>query len=256
MQSIKNDLTIKQISPFRGLGLEICVDTIDAAIAAEKAGADRIELCANLNEGGTTPSFGYIEFVLNHLTIPVFPIIRPRSGDFLYTDAEFEIMKADVIKCKELGCKGIVLGLLKATGEVDILKTKQLVLSAGSMEVTFHRAFDRTNNSAKALKDVIDTGCKRILTSGLSITAYQGKIIIKQLVTDAKDAIIIMPGSGIRSNNLKKLIETTDAIEYHSSASIVAKSAMQFTNPNFGKNEVAYKAVDIKEIRKMKNILT
>jgi copper homeostasis protein len=236
--------------------LEVCVDTIDAAIVAEKAGADRIELCANLNEGGTTPSFGYIEFALTHLATPVFPIIRPRGGDFLYTDAEVEIMKADIIKCKELGCKGVVLGLLKANGEIDVLRTKQLVLAAGAMEVTFHRAFDRTNNSAKALKDVLDTGCKRILTSGLSITAYQGKIIIKQLVHDAKDHIIIMPGSGIRSNNLKELIATTGAIEYHSSASKLAKSMMQFQNIHFEKIDTLYKTVDSKEIKKMKNILS
>jgi copper homeostasis protein len=235
--------------------LEICVNDVESAIKAEKAGADRIELCSNLSEGGITPSLAYVEFAMNHLSIPVFPIIRPRSGDFLYTDAEFEIMLNDVKQFAAKGCKGIVLGILKSNGEIDVQRTTKLVLAASTMEVTFHRAFDRTNNSVKALQDVIETGCKRILTSGLYKTAYEGRIVLKQLVKDAANKIIIMPGSGVRSANIKELMQVIPTTEFHSSASTKIGSIMLFKNTHFEKEDFEIKTVDENEIRLMKKIL-
>lgn len=236
--------------------LEICVNDIESAIKAEQAGADRIELCSNLAEGGITPSVGYVEFANNHLSIPVFPIVRPRGGDFLYTDAEFEIMLHDVKQFAALGCKGVVLGILKANGEIDVQRTKKLVLAANTMEVTFHRAFDRTNNSVKALHDVIETGCKRLLSSGLYKTAYEGRMVLKQLVKDAANKIIIMPGSGVRSNNLKDLMHIIETSEFHSSASKKTGSSMLFKNTNFGIEDFEITSVDEKEIKLMKKILS
>ncbi len=232
--------------------LEICVDNIEAAFAAEAAGADRIELCTNLNEGGITPSFAYIEYAVQNLTIPVFPIIRPRGGNFLYTNAEYEIMRKDVLQCKLIGCKGVVFGLLNIDGTIDVERTKMLVQDAGKMEVTFHRAFDSTNNIVLALKDVISTGCKRILTSGLYKNVDDGLQNIQELVSLANDRIIIMPGSGVRSTNIEKLVSATNAIEFHSSAKKMKTGEMNYINPNFSKEENNYQFVDEIEIRKIK----
>jgi copper homeostasis protein len=236
--------------------LEICVDNIEAALLAQAAGADRIELCANLYEGGVTPSYTYINYAVQNLSIPVFPIIRPRGGDFLYSNAELEIMKTDIIKCSELGCKGIVLGLLQKDGTIDIAKTKDLVKLATGMEVSFHRAFDRTHNALDNLQRVIDTGCTRLLTSGLYSNVEHGIHVLQQLVEAAKNTIIIMPGSGVRTKNLEKLITVTGAKEFHSSATTYSKSAMEYFNPNFTKEENNYRMVDVEEVRKMKYILT
>jgi copper homeostasis protein len=236
--------------------LEICVDNIEAAIAAEKAGADRIELCANLNEGGTTPSYAMIHSTLDNLTIPVFPIIRPRGGDFFYSEKEFEIMIQDAIICMSSDCAGIAVGLLKTNGTVDIKRTKYFVSLMDEKEVTFHRAFDRAKDPFQALEDIIETGCKRILTSGLQPTAEAGMGLIAKLVEKANGRIIIMPGAGVRSNNIEKILTTTKAIEYHSSAKKMMQSDMKYFNPNFNKQENNFQGVDVEEIRKMKVLIS
>ena len=234
--------------------LEIAVFNIGSAIAAAAAGADRLELCENPQEGGTTPSYGCLKLVREKIRIPVFPIIRPRGGDFLYSDAEFEVMIHDVRLCKELGFEGIVIGLLLPDGNIDIPRTKKLVDLAYPLEVSFHRAFDRCADPFKGLEDVIEAGCSRILTSGQVPNAMDGKDLIRQLVEKAADRIIIMPGSGVRSSNIKELADYTGAVELHSSARKNEASAMQFNQPGMKEN-MEQTNVDRDEIRRMKQAL-
>ncbi len=218
--------------------LEILAYSIEAAIVAEKAGADRIELCDNPGEGGTTPSAGTIRQVIRQARIPVFPMIRPRGGDFLYSDAEFEAMREDIRLCKQLGAPGIVLGLLLADGTVDRVRTTLLVEEAYPMDVTFHRAFDQTADPLQALEDIIACGCTRILTSGQQSRAEEGIALIRSLVESAADRIIIMPGSGIRSANLPLLIQGTGATEFHSSAGILVEPGMTHRPPLFAAGQM------------------
>ena len=235
--------------------LEIAVSNIEAALLAESAGADRIELCDNLAEGGTTPSFGYLQYAITTIKIPVFPIIRPRGGNFNYTTAEFETMLLDIAVCKQLGYKGIVTGILLPNGNIDVVRTKLLVAAAAPMQVTFHRAYDRTNNAQTALEDVIKTGCNRILTSGLYTNVNAGLATLVALVQQAGKRIIIMPGSGVRSTNLEQLIIATKATEYHSSAAVAQQNNMEFKNENFEITDGIYNTVATTEIEKQKAIL-
>ncbi len=231
--------------------LEIAVFNIESALAATTAGANRLELCENPLEGGTTPSYGTLKQVRAQVSIPVFPIIRPRGGDFLYSDAEFEAMRHDTRLCKELGFEGVVLGLLLPDGHIDTKRTRELVELAYPMEVTFHRAFDRCIDPLQGLEDIIACGCSRILTSGQTPNAMDGKELIKKLVEQAADRIIILPGSGVRSSNAAALAAYTGAKELHSSARVSVPSAMQYTNT--GMNEkMQQTAVDTDEVKKMK----
>jgi copper homeostasis protein len=241
-------------SPFRGLGgiiLEIAVFNIHSAIVAANAGADRIELCENPFEGGTTPSYGTLKMVREKISIPVFPIIRPRGGDFLYNNEEYEVIKKDVLLCKELGFEGLVTGMLLSNGSVDISRTSKLVELAYPLEVTFHRAFDRAKDPLQSLEDIIKCGCQRILTSGQVPNAFDGKELIKQLVNQANDRIIIMPGSGVRSNNIAELAQYTGAAELHSSARKNVPSLMQFIVTSMQEN-LQNIFVDEEEIKIMK----
>lgn len=210
--------------------LEVIAFNIQSCIEIEKSGAHRIELCDNPAEGGTTASAGFIKAARAATTKDLFPIIRPRGGDFLYSDEEFEIMKHDVALCREIGCDGVVIGLLQANGNIDKVRTSRLVELAYPMGVTFHRAFDRANNLQKALQDVIDCGCERILTSGGYPNVDGGKDVLKNLVALADDRIIIMPGSGVRADNIEALISYTGATEFHTSARINVQSKMEFVN--------------------------
>lgn len=211
--------------------LEICANSIDSAIAAQNGGANRVELCENLNEGGTTPSYGTLLLTRQQVSIDLYALIRPRSGDFLYSAFEFEIMKADILKCKELGYNGVVIGLLTPDGSIDVERTKSLVELASPMGVTFHRAFDSCNNFEEALEDVISCGCERILTSGLKNTAIEGSDVLKKLLDLAAGRIIIMPGSGIKASNIKFLKELVPAKEWHASAKTTSVSNMEYHNP-------------------------
>jgi copper homeostasis protein len=234
--------------------VEIAVFNIESALLAASAGADRLELCENPFEGGTTPSYGTLKIVREKISIPVFPIIRPRGGDFLFSDDEFNVMKKDIELCKQLGFEGVVIGLLHADGTVDAERTKTLVDIAYPMEVTFHRAFDRTADPLIALETLIECGCSRILTSGQVPNAWDGKELIKQLIQKADDRIIILPGSGVRSSNSKALADYTGAVELHSSARKNIPSAMIYSKQSM--NEALQTVmVDEHEIREMKKSL-
>jgi copper homeostasis protein len=234
--------------------LEIAVFNIESALLAAKAGADRIELCENPADGGTTPSYGTLKTVREKINIPVFPIVRARDGDFFYSEDEFEAMKKDVALIKDLRFEGVVIGLLKKDGTIDIQRTAKLVGLAYPLEVTFHRAFDRAVYSLEALEDVIKCGCQRILTSGQVPNAFDGKELIKQLIQQADNRIIIMPGSGVRSNNIQSLIEYTNAEEVHSSARKIVASKIQFIQQSMNEN-LENVTVDVDEIKKMKEAL-
>jgi copper homeostasis protein len=200
--------------------LEVIGFTIEGCLIAQNTGAHRIELCDSPADGGTTASYGFIKAAREKLQIELFPIIRSRGGDFFYSDDEFEIMKTDVRLCKELSCDGIVIGMLTKNGRIDKKRCSMLVNLAYPLGVTFHRAFDRTEKPFEALEDIIEIGCERILTSGQKQNALEGAALIKQLINKADDRIIIMPGSGVRSNNIIQIAEATGAVEFHSSARI------------------------------------
>jgi copper homeostasis protein len=214
------------------LALEICAGSVQSCIAAEQGGANRIELCDNLYEGGTTPSAGTITMALKVVNIPIYPIIRPRGGDFLYSEWEYEVMKKDIQFCKEAGCAGVVIGLLRADGQVDAVRTKELVALAAPMGVTFHRAFDMSADPIEALETIIACGCERILTSGAQQVASSGVELLKTLVDQAGDRIEIMIGSGVRANNVAELAQYTKAKAFHTTARSFEESPMVYRNPN------------------------
>ena len=229
--------------------LEVIAFNIESCIIIQNSGAHRIELCDNPAEGGTTPSYGFIKTARDKVSIDLYPIIRPRGGDFLYTDEEYEIMKQDVEMCKKLNCNGVVLGLLNIDGSIDKDRTKKLVELAHPMPVTFHRAFDRVNNPLEALEDIISCGCSRILTSGLHPVDTEGKEVLLQLVQQASNRIIIMPGSGLRASNIREISTTAKAIEFHTSAHMEKTSLMVFTQEHMQELQTHVVAND-DEIRK------
>jgi copper homeostasis protein len=198
--------------------LEICANSVTSALIAQEGGATRVELCENLAEGGTTPSYAQIQVARKNLQIDLFPILRPRGGDFNYSDLEFEIMKTDLKVIKELGCDGVVFGILNQEGKVDKDRCAELLKLAQPLQVTFHRAFDKSADLFQAMEDIIELGFNRILTSGGKPTAIEGLEIIKKLVSSAKGRISIMPGSGVNEMNLQDLIIETNAVEFHTTA--------------------------------------
>jgi copper homeostasis protein len=220
--------------------IEIATSDFPSSAAAVAGGADRIELCDNLSEGGTTQSAGCIKLCREKLSVALFPIIRPRGGDFFYTSEEYDIMQNDVKLCKDFGCDGVVIGLLNPDGSIDVPRTKKLVELAYPMEVTFHRAFDRCRDAFEALEQLIEIGCTRILTSGQQPTAPAGADLIAELIKKAEDRIIIMPGSGVRRDNIRELAEKTGATEFHSSLRTKVESRMQYRHPAFAANAESY----------------
>ena len=234
--------------------LEIIGFNIESCLIAQAAGAHRIELCDNPADGGTTASYGFIKAARKALQIDLYPIIRPRGGDFLYSDDEFKIMQTDVQLCKEIGCDGVVIGMLNEDGSIDKKRCSKLVSLAYPLGVTFHRAFERCSNPFEALEDIIEMGCERILTSGQQPTAPEGAGLINELIRQADERIIIMPGSAVRSNNIIEIAQQTGAVEFHSSAKKMVKSNMQFQNPGL-KEELLSISADTEEITKMKALL-
>ncbi len=230
--------------------LEVIGFNIESCLLAQSAGAHRIELCDNPADGGTTASYGFIKAAREKLQIDLYPIIRPRGGDFLYSDDEFEIMKTDVQVCKELGCNGVVIGILNEDGTVDLERCEELVDIAFPMGCTFHRAFDRTNDPFKALEDIISIGCERILTSGLLPTALEGADTIAALIKQADGRIIIMPGSGVRADNIVEIAKKTGAVEFHTSARINVQSKMQYINQKMVE-DLKSVSVNVSEINKI-----
>ncbi|MBS1975319.1 MAG: copper homeostasis protein CutC, partial [Bacteroidetes bacterium] len=215
--------------PFK---LEICSFNLQSALIAQQAGAQRVELCADPEGGGTTPSLGVIKMARAKLQVQLYPIIRPRGGDFLFNDEEFDIMMNDVALCKQYGCDGAVIGMLNADGAIDKKRCAKLVELAYPLGITFHRAFDWCANPFEAMEDIIGIGCERILTSGQKPTALEGAALINELVRQADNRIVIMPGSGVRANNIVELKEKTGAEEFHTSARALVKTNMQFINEN------------------------
>ena len=210
--------------------VEVCAYSLESCLTAQTAGAGRIELCGGRAEGGTTPSAGLIQLARQHLTIPLYIMIRPRGGDFLYTVTELAVMKADIEIAKTMGADGIVLGLLQVDGRVDANRTRQLVELAYPLPVTFHRAFDMTRDPLEALDAVIQTGVVRILTSGQQPTAEAGLPLLRQLVQQAAGQIEIMAGAGVNATNARALVEAgVDAL--HLSGSITHDSPMAYRQP-------------------------
>jgi copper homeostasis protein len=195
-------------SDHKSIKIEVCAFSLESCLAAEKGGANRIELCGSMYEGGTTPSAGLIQIAKQRVSIEIHAMIRPRGGDFCYSDDEISVMQADIRMAKQLGCEGIVLGILQPNGQVNIIQTKALVALAKPMQVTFHRAIDMTPDYAQALEDIIETGCNRTLTSGQKNTAIEGIENIKKLVKQAYGRIEIMAGSGVNADNTQTLIHT------------------------------------------------
>ena len=200
--------------------LEVVVTSLDSAIAAERGGADRLELCVNLGEGGTGPPAELIQAVRDRVQIPVHVMVRPRSGDFCYDNDEFERMKADILAAKIIGADGAVLGILHPDRTVDIARSKELVRLARPMQTTFHRAFDETPDPAIALEDVVSTGATRVLTSGQSGSAWEGRAMIRGLVERAGTAITILAGAGITHENVGTLIHATGVREVHAARAV------------------------------------
>jgi copper homeostasis protein len=234
--------------------LEVIGFNIESCILAQAAGAHRIELCDNPGEGGTTPSYGFIKAARENLQIELYPIIRPRGGDFLYSEAGFEVIKADVKICKELGCDGVVIGILNPDGTVDKKRCAALVAIAYPLGVTFHRAFDRVKDASRALEDIIEIGCERILTSGLVPNALDGAETLAALIKQADERIIIMPGSGVRADNIIELAQKTGAIEFHTSARMNVDSKMDYQNS--GMNEhLKSVLLDGEEVKKIISLL-
>jgi len=241
--------------------LEVCIDTIDSGIIAESAGANRVELCDNLVEGGTTPSLGAIRITRESLNIPINLIIRPRGGDFLYSDFDYRIMEENIHIAREEGINGVVLGILMADGHVDVERTGKLVERARPMAVTFHRAFDMTPDPFSALEEVILTGADRLLTSAHDNFVYNNARLIRELIEKADGRIIIMPGGGINENNIADIINKTNASEYHLTGRKFVESAMLYRKDDISMGgageypEYARKYADSDIISKVRKIL-
>lgn len=208
--------------------LEICVDSPDAAFVAADAGADRLELCSFLDCGGLTPSIGVIRAIREAVRIPIHVLLRPRVGDFCYSEAEFETMLEDIIALKEIGADGVVLGILDSHARIDVPRTTLLVEAARPLSVTFHRAFDLCPEPLQGLEDVIATGADRLLSSGQQSAAELGIPLLKTLVQQAGNRIIIMPGAGIKSTNAERIIRETGVSELHLSASSLIPGRMSY----------------------------
>lgn len=212
--------------------IEICTNSVTSCLEAQKGGAHRVELCAGIPEGGTTPSYGEIAVTRELLDIELNVIIRPRGGDFLYSDVEHKTMLRDIEMAKKLGVNGVVFGCLHVDGTVDKARNRELVEAAKGMSVTFHRAFDMCKDPFEALEQIIALGFDRILTSGQQPTAIEGIDLLTELVAKADDRIIIMPGSGVNEENIATLAEQTKAREFHFSAREPVNSKMEYRNPN------------------------
>ena len=210
--------------------VEICTNSVASCVEAQKGGAYRVELCAGIPEGGTTPSYGEIVVARKLLNIKLNVIIRPRGGDFLYSDVEHQTMLHDIEIAKKLGVDGVVFGCLTTDGEVDMERNKELVEAAKGINITFHRAFDMCKDPLKSLELIISLGFDTLLTSGQQPTAIEGVSLLKQLVDVANNRIVIMPGSGVNEDNIAVIAEQTGAKEFHFSARESVESQMQYRN--------------------------
>ncbi|MFV0607128.1 MAG: copper homeostasis protein CutC [Niabella sp.] len=237
--------------------IEIATSDFESTKNAIAGGADRIELCANLGEGGTTQSYGVIKTCREHFDVNIYPIIRVRGGDFLYTNEEYECMHKDALMCKELGTDGIVVGFLNIDGSIDIERTAKIIEAVYPLKVTFHRAFDRCKNPFEAMEQLIEAGCERILTSGQQRTAPEGLDLITQLNKQSNGRIIIMPGSGVRASNIKQIAIHTGCTEFHASLRELTISKMQYITTAFdGDSENNHYTVNTMAVTLFRNALT
>lgn len=240
--------------------IEIVVYNIESALKAQEGGADRIELCDNPAEGGTTPSYGTIELVRQNVSLDLFVMIRPRGGDFCYSSYEFYGMKRDIDQCQRLSADGVVFGILNPDGTLDKKRCKELIDRARPMKVTCHRAFDMALDPYQTLEDCIEVGFDRILTSGNKLKALDGADLIRDLIKRAEGRISIMPGSGVNENTVEELIAKTKAKEIHFSATAFRESAMQYRNAaiaGMGSDEGAefkLRVVDPERVRTMRKL--
>jgi copper homeostasis protein len=203
---------------------------VEGALAAQAGGADRVELCDNLLEGGTTPSAGTIRVARRKLTVGLHVIIRPRGGDFLYSEDEMDVMREDVRTAKELGADGVVIGCLTSRGEIDVERNRDLIALARPLTVTFHRAFDMCRDPKTALEDLVNLGVNRLLTSGQEATCVEGLELLRDLQVQAAGRVTIMPGGGLTPRNIRKVVEATGVSEVHLSARKNVESGMVYRN--------------------------
>ena len=211
--------------------VEVCVDSVESAEAAQQGGADRVELCAALLEGGVTPSAGAMEAARERLRIGIQMMVRPRGGDFLYSDAEFEVMTGDAYVAPRAGAAGVVFGLLDREGAVDAERTSRLIARARPLSVTFHRAFDMARDPFEALETLVALGVDRLLTSGQEASAWDGVDLLRDLVRAAAGRIVVMPGGGIHERNIDRIVAETGAREIHVTGTRLVESGMTFRNP-------------------------
>jgi copper homeostasis protein len=239
--------------------LELCTDSLDVALKGEKAGISRIELCSALSEGGLTPSAGLVQAFTEKLNIPVRVIIRPRTGDFHYSETEFEIMLQDIDYVKTSGANGIVCGILNTDGSIDIKRNLQIVQRAFPMKITFHRAFDVCNNPLRSLEEIIDCGFHTLLSSGQKSNASEGAELLATLVKKAAGRIEIMPGAGLRACHFPEIVNKTQAMAYHGTFTRWVESEILFRRPEIpmgiSDHEYHKRDVDIESISKIVNIL-
>ncbi|WP_440029630.1 copper homeostasis protein CutC [Chromobacterium amazonense] len=240
--------------------LEICAGSLASCLAAQQGGAQRVELCDNLLEGGTTPSYGMVALARDSLGIDLNVLIRPRGGDFLYTALEFETMARDIEMCRKLGVNGVALGMLTADGDIDGPGTRELVGLAGTMSVTFHRAFDMARDPISALEEVIAAGCARLLSSGQAATALDGADLLALLRQQAGERLIVMPGAGVRAANVAELARRTGCREFHASARAEVASGMRYRQPGLsmgapGTDEYLRKETAVDEVRALRAAL-
>lgn len=233
---------------------EICANSAESCVAAEAGGAHRVELCASMPEGGTTPSFGEIRLARKLIDIRLHVIIRPRGGDFLYTPLELDIMEEDIHMARQAGADGVVFGCLTPEGDLDMPAMRRLMKISEGMSVTFHRAFDYVRSPEQVLEQLIDLGVNRVLTSGQQPTAMQGASLLAELVRQAAGRIVIMPGCGVNEWNIAELAACTGASEFHFSARELKESKMLLRNPALSmgssdQDEYAYPVTTAERVR-------
>ncbi len=229
--------------------LEIAAASIASALAAQEGGADRIELCANLREGGTTPSYGILAEARKRLRIPIHVLIRPRGGDFLYDEAETDVMLRDIGACVQAGADGVVIGALDADGDIDAALCRRLIGAAGRLDVTFHRAFDAARDREAALETIVALGCKRVLTSGGAASAPQGAEAIAQFVRQAAGRVAVMAGGGVNAGNVRELVVRTGVADCHGSAGAERRSGMRLRRTDLPGLEPDFVETDVTRVR-------
>ncbi|WP_435815162.1 copper homeostasis protein CutC [Xanthomonas campestris pv. incanae] len=237
------------------LGLEVAADSVGSALAAQEGGAMRVELCGGLDGGGLTPSFGTLAVVRERLQIPLYVLIRPRVGDFVFDAAEVDVMRRDVEQCVRLGCDGVVLGALDPHGQVDMPTMRVLIDAAGSLGVTFHRAIDVSADPGRALEDAITLGCERVLTSGGRASALEGVDTIAALVRQAGDRISVMPGAGVSETNVLTLRANTGAREFHASSRGPVAAQVRARHAYITDLGSDYQRTDVARVRRIVELL-